>query len=304
MEAVKLAVLLVLFNDKEHIPRLISSLSNQTFSSFKVYAVDNSPDNSSAKLLKKIYPKAIILENNENLGYASGNNRLAKKAFSEGADVVFIANTDIELEKSCLESLLQYRNPNTKVMAIGPIIYYGYTNGRSDEIQSFIMNANFKTATVKPVPTNNSEFSEKKVNFLQGCAFLYEKKAYDKIGLFPDENFLYGEELDLAYRFSINSFEMLLTPRAKVWHYHDWGILNHSKHKTQYYYMLRNRVLFFKRYRKHTDLARFLIMQILYLPVKINWARRIADIKLAKYYYLGIYHGLVGKTGKTTIKFH
>jgi len=46
------------------------------------------------------------------------------------------------------------------------------------------------------------------------------------------------------------------------------------------------------------------LKEIFSFPIKIKWARRVAGNKLIKYYYLGIWRGLLGETGKANIDFN
>ena len=56
----KIAILLVLYNDELHIPKLINSIQIQLYQEFSVYAIETSISGESIKLIKEIYPKAHI----------------------------------------------------------------------------------------------------------------------------------------------------------------------------------------------------------------------------------------------------
>ena len=124
-----------------------------------------------------------------------------------------------------------------------------------------------------------------------------------EVGLFNEDNFMYNDEIDLAYRIYKRKEKFAAVKKAKAWHYHDWSKKNKSGYFLQYYYINRNRFLFFYRYNKYFSFIREIITEIILFPFKINWARKIAGIKLLKYYYLGYLHGILNKKGKAEIEF-
>ena len=140
-------------------------------------------------------------------------------------------------------------------------------------------------------------------NAFHGGAAFIRTKVVENIGLFNEDNFMYGDELDLAFRLNKTKYKILVTKKAVAWHFHDYSKKNKSGFYLQYYYILRNRFLFFYRYKKYNSLSVQLISELILFPLKIRWAIRTVDIKLVKYYYLGIFHGLLNKTGKAEIEF-
>jgi glycosyltransferase involved in cell wall biosynthesis len=63
----KVAILLVLFNDENHIERLAKSIIDQSYSQISVYAFDNNSSDLSASLLLKHLPGANIIGSSEML---------------------------------------------------------------------------------------------------------------------------------------------------------------------------------------------------------------------------------------------
>jgi len=75
-------------------------------------------------------------------------------------------------------------------------------------------------------------------------------------------------------------------------------IKNKNGYYFMYYYMQRAKYLYFFKYHFYWNLLLDFIKELLLFPVKIRWATRVADIRLIKYYYLGIVHGLMKKQEK------
>jgi len=115
---------------------------------------------------------------------------------------------------------------------------------------------------------------------------------------------MYNDELDLALRIRRAGYKFLVIKSAIVHHHHDWSIENKNGYYILYYYGIRNKYIYFKKYRFFNYLIWDILKEIFSFPIKIKWARRVAGNKLIKYYYLGIWRGLLGETGKANIDFN
>lgn len=304
----KVAILLVLFNEEKHIERLARSIINQSYKDISVYALDNNSKDSSAALLLKYIPNAKIIRSEENLGFAKGNNIIAAEAINNNENLLFILNTDMELERDCIRNLVHIFVEKDDVIGSGPIVYYGNENGKTKNVQSYANKSNFSKArsdTIYIDPNLNLEKLPEtvNVNVLHGGCFMVRSRIVSEIGLFNEDNFMYNDETDLSYRLSKLDSILVVTKNAQAWHYHDFSKKNKKGHYLQYYYMNRNRFLFFYRYKKYFSFIREILLEILLLPVKAKWAKKTAGLKLLKYYYLGYWHGLLNKKGKADFQF-
>lgn len=304
----KVAILLVLFNEEKHIERLCKSIINQSYKYITVYAIDNNSTDSSSSLLLKNLPDAIITKSKENFGFAKGNNILADMAINGGEELLFVLNTDMELDFDCITNLVDIFSKNPDIVGAGPIIYYGTDKGRTNNIQCYADKANFSNArTLTPYSGKDIFFEElpstKSVNTLHGGCFMIRSSLVSEIGLFCEDNFMYNDEIDLAYRIYKIGGKLFVSKNAKAYHYHDWTKKNMIGYYMQYYYINRNRILFFYRYNKYFSLVREILKDILLLPVKIFWAKKTAGLKLLKYYYLGYLNGILNEKGKAKIEF-
>lgn len=304
----KVAILLVLFNEENHIERLAKSIINQSYKEISVYAIDNNSSDSTVSLLLKHIPGANIIRSKENLGFAKGNNIIAAKGVENNVGLLFILNTDMELEDNCIRNLVDIITEKDDVIGAGPLVYLGTENGRTKYIQCYADKSNFNNATTQTLYHGlNYSFDELpdsiNVNTLHGGSFMIRSSVVSEIGLFNEDNFMYGDEIDLAYRLNKLGGRLIVTKNATVWHFHDWSKKNKSGYFLQYYYMNRNRFLFFHRYNKYISLIREALIEFILLPLKIKWAKKTAGLKLLKYYYLGDWHGLLNKKGKANIDF-
>jgi len=299
------AIFLVLYNDENNLPDLIESLKAQSFQHFDVFAIETSSSKQSNKLLKYLFPKALIFDCEENLGYAKGNNFLYEKTRFHNYDYGIVLNTDTILHQDFILELINGIQFKENIILCGPIVYLG--NPKNYQIQNYTLNFNFKKALTKisGYKSNESDLPDRSITQgVAGCAFMFDYNKIKTTGLFCEDNFMYGDELDLAYRISKTKYKCIITKNSKVWHNHKWDASNKNGIRFQYFYMARNRFLFFHRYKKRLFLLINLLHELTLFPFKIKWAIKNSDFKLILYYYLGVFSGVLNKRGisKTFIK--
>jgi len=292
-----IAVFLVLYRDTDHLERLIESLLAQSYNGFDVIAVDSDPAQETIRQLKNRLPKTICLDYHGNLGYAGGNNLLFSYGCDKDYDLGVVLNTDVVLDKNFMLQINAMVNHPTATL-FSPLIYRGLPSGKN-QLQNHVIHADFANAyAIFENWTDTSIQQPAKTEIVAGCAFAFKFKELKEIGLFPADNFMYGEEIDLAYRLKNKGLSALIINSAIVFHNHDWDKGNVKKINAQYYYSMRNRFLFFWRYNMKRNIARVFLTEIFYLPYKIYWAKKTSGFSLAYYYYVGIFHGLLNVKGK------
>ena len=68
------SIIIVNWNAGKYLIDCITSLENQTYKNHEIILVDNASSDSSVELVQKNFPKVHIIKNEENLGFAEGNN--------------------------------------------------------------------------------------------------------------------------------------------------------------------------------------------------------------------------------------
>ena len=295
----KVAILLVLYNDENHLKKLISSLLNQSFKDFKIYAIENSIHQKSISTLRNAIPNAFTLPYLGNIGYAKANNILAEKALADGNNYLLVLNTDTLLSMNLIELLLDDLIKNRSIVVSAPIVYRGdYKSGNStDNIESFGAKCDFNNGKI--ILRNEINNDDEGINGMSGCCFMIQSAFVFNYGLFNTDNFMYGDELDLCYRIKNNEFKVKLNYNAKIWHFHNFD----SNNEFMYFYINRNRFLFFHRYNKYFYMIVAILKEILLFPIRIRWILSKMGKKTIKFYYLGIFFGIMNRRGKINIEF-
>lgn len=304
----KLGIIIVTYNSRNDIIRLLDSILIQEYSNLIVYIVDNNSSDDTLSLIKSYHTKLsiIVIDTGVNNGYAAGNNKGIKRAIDDGCEFLFILNPDMQLQKNCITALINRISNDNKLAVIGPVVLFG--NESSNIIQDFGVKANFRTQKkinlfgnkklTDQIPVENYS------DLLLGGAMMIRSNVLKHTGLFEEDYFMYNDEIDLAYRINKTGLRNVCLRDARVRHFHNFDKRNTSGNNFMYYYMMRNKYLYFKKYKLYKNLWISLINEVMLSPLKILWAlQRMGNIRILKFYYSGLIDGLKGKKGITNISF-
>ena len=100
----------------------------------------------------------------------------------------------------------------------------------------------------------------------------------------------------------VNRIKFYAIKEAVVQHFHLVSKRSPYRLNLQYYYQTRNKYFLIKQYRTSLDLIINLSVDIFTFPVKYKWFKTLSP-KTFGYYYLGIFDGLRGVTGRVGYKF-
>jgi GT2 family glycosyltransferase len=298
----KVGIIVVTFNSQKDIARLLESIIIQQYKDFIIYLVDNDSKDQTLNIIQKYLTKIsiCIISTMNNNGFAKGNNIGIQRAMDDGCDFVFILNPDMQLEEKCIDVLTERIKSDEKIAAIGPVVLDGNKTGNF--IQSYGFKANFRTQ-MKDILFSGKELtneipSEIYVDYVLGGVMMIRSNVLKTTGFFEEDYFMYNDELDIAYRIKNSGYKTLCVRDAIVRHYHGTIKKNRSGYNLMYYYMMRNKYLYFKKFRLYTNILFSLIKEVVSLPLKIRWAiLRMHNIKLLIFYYSGLLDGLLGKKG-------
>ena len=186
----------------------------------------------------------VILENQENLGYAGGANTGIKYALSQSVQWVLIVNNDIVVSPSFyteLETALSYL-PGIDIYA--PLIFdYNQPSkiwhAGDRLIPLTLMTRGIDHRIIKPNRTIIP------VDLVNGCAMLVNRRVFEKIGFFSTHFFMYAEEVDFVYRARLAGFKAGIATKALIWH--KISLSSRDKPKTRYLKTV-NQIIFYKTY--------------------------------------------------------
>ena len=196
----------------------------------KVVIVDNKSTDDSVEHLRTIVSeKFVLVQAEENKGYAAGNNVGLKYILDNGLKGnIIISNPDIYFTDSNLSKILEPLDDANIGITTGLITTNGVIcSNYAWQLPSFwelVSNQFLGLYKIKrlfgysmylpyPKDTNNVI-----CECVSGCFFCITTETLSQIGLFDERTFLYGEENILGYKIHANGQKVLVVTSEKVEH--------------------------------------------------------------------------------------
>ncbi len=157
----------------------------------KVSVVDNASDLSQFQILRdRLPPNVELVRLDENKGWGGGLNVLLRQWLKTQAGAYcFVSAHDALPQDKCLNMLLESMQSDPKIGIVSPEYGMG-------QLPQFSPMRGPRLVTITPRPHGTTE----SVDFPHGTLMLLSRQCLEKIGLFDERYFAYGDEYDLGLR--------------------------------------------------------------------------------------------------------
>jgi GT2 family glycosyltransferase len=247
--------------------------------------VDNASQDGSVEMVGNMFPQATLIRNEENVGFARGNNQAIRQS---AAPFVLLLNADTEVLPGAFEALVRFMKAHPGAGAAGP---------RIDNADRTLQTSCYPLPTlareswrmfhldrIRPFGVYDMSGWDKsrprRVDVVLGACMLLRREALDQVGLLDESYFMYGEEPDLAFRLKRDSWEVHWVPEAHIIHF--GGQSTRQVEHEMFLQLYRSKVLFFEKH--HGAVSAFAYRAILVLASIVRllispvaWLLRPAD---------------------------
>ncbi len=260
-----------------------------------VWVVDNASQDDSVRRIAENCPTATILSNDENLGFAGGNNRALKEILHAGDTPILLLNNDAIVTETTIETLLHTLRTHPQAGFAGPLLFDTAHPDRLLSAGGQNPVTHYQSHTPKR-PDTDTPFA---VDYVPGTVLLASAAVFRQVGLLDEQYFFSMEVADLCHRAGKAGFQSFIVPTATAQHsIHRSGALRKSLYP---YYVIRNRFLFLRRHYPHnTALFAFWVAYSIALAAKTALAGKRAT---ARAVWLGLGDGLRGRFGNRNAQF-
>lgn len=304
----RISIITVNYNQLELTCALLDSIRAVQYLNCEIWVVDNASKENPTAYLHKNYPEVNVIVSLKNLGFAGGNNLAVRQCTGE---FIFFINNDAELTKGCLKSLINLFKSEPKLGIVSPLIcYYPSEETQHQEIIQYagttpVNNYTARNQTIGAGEPFTKQFDQPyPTAYVHGAAMMTSRKALEVTGMMNEEFFLYYEELDWSEQIRKAGFELMVEPRAYIYHKESVSIGKASPLKT--YYLNRNRILFMRRHRTTLQVLIFSLFltfftipkHLLLFAIKGEWSHIKAFTKAI---WWNITHPNAGKVIKNEI---
>jgi len=267
------SVIIVNYNDKNHILRCLGSLSKQTYKNFEVIFVDNASTDGSVEYLKEIkkyldLPSLRIIVSNVNLGCCGGNNLGIKYARGE---YLILLNPDTCMAPTWLEELVKAARSDSKIgICQSKILYPDHRINTTGGLIDF-----YGLATCRGIgEIDKCQYDESLEGFFfaSGASLLIKKSVFEDIGSLDDKLFLYYDDVDLSWRARLKGYYIHYVPTSLCIHFESSSLRQFREASLlSFYYNCRNRIrVLLKNYGSYNVIKRIPITLLMSLAESLS----------------------------------
>lgn len=227
---VELSIIVVSYNTKDLTRQCLASLIAEKTKkeSWEIIVVDNASTDGSAEMIKKEFPKVTLLPQRKNLGFSVSNNIGIRRSTGR---YILLLNSDTEASLGAIAETLEFfkEHPDVGVVTCKLILqdgsmdlacHRGFPTPWASFTYFFGLEALFpKSRIFGEYHQGYKDLNQPhEVDSPSGAFFMIRGEAIDKVGLLDEQFFMYGEDLDWAYRVKQAGWKIMFYPGASVLH--------------------------------------------------------------------------------------
>lgn len=256
----KIAIIVLVYNGRNYLPDLLSSLRSQNYPQefCEIILVDNASSDGSVEYIKTNFSEFTLIQNQNNEGFAKGNNIGIKYALKREFDYIVLLNQDTAVEPNWLKEIIEGAEKDERIAAVQPLILFWNVKDKINSSGNQVHFLGFGFCEGFNFNVKDGQSEKKEIFYSSGAGVLFKAKVLKEAGLF-DENLFYTEDLDLGWRIRLAGYEIINAPKAVIYHKYSF-----SRNKNKYYFLEFGRLF--------TILKNYQITTIfLILPLLIFW---------------------------------
>ncbi|MFB6199903.1 MAG: glycosyltransferase family 2 protein [Candidatus Nanohaloarchaea archaeon] len=235
----EVAIIVLNWNNYEDTAECLESLEDVEYPNYEVIVVDNGSTDGSGEKLKEEFGWCEFIFNEENLGFAAGNNVGVKKALSKEANHVLLLNNDIIVDDNFLSPLVKSAEKQETISAISGLIYNPHGNlwYCGGEVISHL-------AKAKKSDCETIKNTEYRTEYVTGAMVLIPKDTLLEVGLLNESYFFGMEDVEISYKIISMGGDIIINPKSTV--VHKVSATSGIQNQFSYYNATKNRLHFAK----------------------------------------------------------
>ncbi|MFZ2025165.1 MAG: glycosyltransferase family 2 protein [Microgenomates group bacterium] len=266
MKHIDVSVIILNFNTLEltkiAIEKLLASALPNI--SMEIIVCDNASTDGTDIMIKKEFPQVTFIQNGGNVGFAAGNNpgiKIAKGRY------VLLLNSDTEVAEDAIATMIKFMDAHPQCGAstcklllmdgsIDPACHRGMPTPWNALTYYLKMEKLFPN--VRCFSGYHQLYKDlttiHEVDCISGAFFLVRREVIDKVGMLDEAYFMYGEDIDWAYRIKEAGWQIWYNPTVTILHKKKQSGRSHANRerriKTQTMFITYNKLFYTKHYEK------------------------------------------------------
>lgn len=210
----RVGIIVLTWENHDEAAECLASLESVTYPNFEVIVVDNGSADGSAERLQREFDQYHFIINEENLGFARGNNVGIDYALSQGMDYVLLLNDDTVVTDGFLTPLVETAESREHVAAVGGINLRATTGAVHNAGTRFLPFLGGRTYLYKSAPTDRPYPTD----YVPSCLVLLSKEFIRQHDVLNEDYFIGMEDVDLAWQARKHGWQVLINPEAEILH--------------------------------------------------------------------------------------
>jgi glycosyltransferase involved in cell wall biosynthesis len=195
----------------------------------EVIVVDNASGDGSIEYLRPRFPEVRFLESATNLGFARASNRGYRE--SKGEYILFL-NPDTLISEDSLRAPVRFIQDRPEAGALGIRMIDGMGKFLPESKRAFPdpITAFYKIIGLSRLFPRSPRFARyhlghlsaddnQVVDVVSGAFFLVRRSVVEQVGVFDEQFFMYGEDVDLSYRIQTAGYTNYYFAESSILHF-------------------------------------------------------------------------------------
>ena len=218
----------------------------------EIIVVDNHSTDKSCSMVRTLFPKVKLIQNEENWGFSKGNNLGVVEAKGE---YVCILNPDTVVAEDTFENILAFADLQDNLGIVGCRLI----DGKGRFLPESKRNVPTPMVSIKKIFGNSTDYyatqlnqyETGKVDILVGAFMLMKRDLYKNLNGFDEDYFMYGEDVDISYRVLKSGLNNIYFGNITLIHFKGESTLKDMKYAKRFYQAMK---IFYKKHFRNYGL--------------------------------------------------
>jgi GT2 family glycosyltransferase len=194
----------------------------------EVFLIDNHSQDETPAVVKQQFPQVKQILSSTNLGFAGGNNLGLRQAKGR---YVLLLNSDTVIQPDTLTTMIKYMDANPQVglatcrvelsnRQVDPASHRGFPTPWAS--LTYYLGLEKLFPHVKLFSQYHQGWKDlnrvHEIDSPVGAFFFLRKSALNQVGLLDEAFFMYGEDIDLAFRIKKSGWQVMYVPLTTITH--------------------------------------------------------------------------------------
>lgn len=225
----ELSVIIVNWNSRDLLRRCLASQDAHCRGmSLETIVVDSGSFDGCGEMLAREFPRVKFIQSERNVGFAKANNLGVRSACGQQ---LWFLNPDTELSENSARIMLEKLATLPRAGAIGCRLLNSDGSLQTSCVQAYptVFNQIFNSeylrrhfpnwrmwgnAVLHAIPPRTEQ-----IEVLSGACVMVRREAFEAVGGFTEQYFMYGEDADLCFKIARAGYGVYYTPETNIIHH-------------------------------------------------------------------------------------